>query len=162
MGGRRKYDSGRLWLEGESVCYASQNLSSWKLPIDEIRIVGEMTNPNGPFQDDYFICFVQDGGGWLEASFYAEGRDSLLDALGTRWGTPLDLHLAGSTDFASRILWPRHLRGEPLFNFTNETPRGVWQRLRNWVLPRTQQTLSQAASVELSTAAKTASGNDEE
>ena len=87
--------------------------------IDDLRLLGESTNQNGPFEDDYFLCFASDDSGWMEASFYSDGRGNFLKELSEILDSNLSLDLMHSTDFASRILWPEALRGEPMFSFTD-------------------------------------------
>lgn len=156
MGFRREPDSGRLWFDGECVCYASASYTPWRLPLDEIRLIGEMTNQLGPFADDYFICFAKDSSGWSEASYYADGRDEFLRAIGDHLQTRLELRLTNSTDFASRILWPEHLVDLPMFEFTDKNPRGLWQRLRSYILPQNLQTFSSVSLRTLQRSTKSA------
>ena len=139
-----KLDSGALSLDGDTIRYLLPN-GGFTLRLDEVRIIGECTNENGPFADDYFLCFVTGPNGWYEASFYATGRDTFLSALAERLGVQLELALAPSTDFASRILWPTNLAGQPLFDYRPEKPTGLWSRLRSMWSPRMVQTLSAEA-----------------
>ncbi len=156
MGHSHEPDSGRLWFDGAFVCYESATYASWRQPLDQIRIIGEMTNQLGPFTDDYFICFAKDSSGWLEASFYADGRDAFFKAIRGRLNAQLELRLVNSTDFASRINWPKHLIDQAMFEFTDKVPRGIWQRLRSFILPQNIQTLSNVALRDLPTATKAA------
>lgn len=94
----------------------------WELPVSAIRVVGETTNQNGPYVDDYFLCFASGADSWYEASFYAEGRDEFLNSLERFLRCELHLSLVGSTDFASNVLWPPHLAGKPMFTFTPVQP----------------------------------------
>jgi hypothetical protein len=150
MGFGKQEDSGKLWVDGDVVRYESKTYDSWHARIADIRLIGEMTNQNGPSADDYFICVVATADGcWLQASFYADGRDDLLSQLGERLGAALVLQLCNSTDFASRILWPPHLVGQPMFKFTDVVPRGFFQRLRHLVVPENVQTLSEIAIAEV-------------
>ena len=143
-------DSGRLWLDGDVVCYESKTYAGWQIQVADIRIIGEVTNQNGPCTDDYFICFVTDASGsWKEASFYATGRDETLEQLSDRLGRDLELRLSSSTDFASRILWPPHLAGEPLFEFRNKVSHGVWQYLKGLLCPQNLRTIRRTLLVGL-------------
>jgi len=139
-----KLDSGILRLDGDTIRYVLPD-GGFTLRLGEIHIIGECTNQNGPFVDDYFLCFVTDLSGWYEASFYAAGRDKFLSSLGERLGVHLELTLVASTDFASRILWPTTLTGQPLFDYRPEKPTGFWSRLRLGWWPRMIQTLSTEA-----------------
>ncbi len=149
MGFRRDEDSSRIRLEGAFVCYAYKTNDLWRMHLDDIRIIGESTSQSGPLSDDYFICFAKDASNWMEASFYAEGRDEFLNALGARLGTELELRLANSADFASRIIWPEHLVDQPMFKYTEKVPRGAWRRLVNRILPQNLQTFSDVVLREL-------------
>ena len=89
----------------------------------------------------------------MEASFYSENRDACLRTLGDHWGAKLNCGLCNSTDYASRILWPGHLVGEPMFEFTKaQRSQGMLQRVVHFFLPATAQTLSSVALAELSNA----------
>ena len=122
-------ESGRILLDGDIIRYRSAVYGDWDLPVLDVRIMGEATNQNGPFADDYFFCFATGPGMWREASFYAEGRDEFLRALGAKLGILLELDLCHSADFASRVLWPPALAGEPMFRFDDIAPEGLWGTL---------------------------------
>jgi len=148
--------SGTIFCTSAGIEYAWRN-GSWKLPFSEIAVIGECTNELGPFADDYFVCFVnRNGKGWLDCSFYAEGRDALLTCLESHFGTPFELGLSDSTSFKSRVMWPPSLRGEPMFEYLAPPPKN---RLSAWlrrigmkpntnvqvIAPRVQKFLSRTA-----------------
>ena len=115
-------DSGKIRLECGNVCYESRDYGTWSLPVSTIRIVGEFTNDHGPHLDDYFLVFVTEATGeWRTASFYAKGRDEFLDKLASALPGVSSLALANSTDWKSRVLWPKELQGRPLFEFIRPT-----------------------------------------
>ncbi len=120
--------SSSIQLDGETIRYRSA-LATWDVPLSEIRIIGESTDQMGPFADDYFLCFATGPETWFEASFYATGRDAFLQALESKLGAPLELNLCNSTDFASRVLWPPPLVGQPLFQFEDIPSEGWFGRL---------------------------------
>lgn len=115
----------RLWLDNGVVHYQSASCS-WNFPLDDLLIFGEYTNQNGPVLDDYFFVFVTGPGMWKEASIYSDGRGEFLNGLGELLGTTFECRLVASTDFASNVLWPGDLVGQPLFEFTEEQTRGFW------------------------------------
>ena len=95
---------GRLRYRGDVV--------TWDIAIADIAVIGEYTNQNGPFSDDYFLAFIGRGSTeWYEASFYARGRDDALKGLASQLGTNLVCELCNSTDFRSRVMWPPALAG---------------------------------------------------
>ncbi len=117
-------DSGQIELDGDVIRYTSTTYSDWTIAINDIRIIGEATNQNGPFADDYFLCFATGPKRWYEASFYASGGEAVLIELGARLDTVLQLRLSSSTDFTSRILWPVEFAGKPMFEY-QEVPRSI-------------------------------------
>ena len=118
VGQDMKEDSGELSVRGNEIHYESTTHSSWVLHVESVRLIGEYTNQNGPFADDYFLVFVPKGSDdWYRASFYAEGRDESLKALSPFFPGLGELGLSGSANFASRVLWPP-IDGDPaLFDF---------------------------------------------
>ena len=118
-------DSGKIALDGETIKYTSTTYGNWELELSQILVIGESTNQNGPFTDDYFFCFATGPWMWREASFYAEGTEEFLKALSERLGIEIRLELISSTDFASRVLWPAGLVGKPMFRFV-EVPFRSW------------------------------------
>ncbi len=134
-------DSGHIRVDGEIIRYRSALYGDWDLPVSDVRIIGECTNQDGPVVDDYFFCFATGAEVWFEASFYAEGRDEFLSTLGAKLGIELACGLCHSTDFASRVLWPSSLVGEPMFQYTDLPPQGLFGRLLG--IHRNRQTYSE-------------------
>lgn len=122
-------ESGRIWFEEGVIRYESRNYGSWAFPLADLKVIGEYTTDNGPFVDDWFLVFVTSStASWYEASNYAEGLDEFKIEL----ASSLDVEslcgeLAASTDFASRIIWPKSARGQQLFRFT-PVPLPWWRR----------------------------------
>ena len=132
--------SGTIQLDGGVIRYRSTVFGNWDLPAADVRIMGESTDQSGP-GDDYWFCFASGPWSWLEASFYAEGREKFLRDLGARLGSPLELGLMHSTDFASRVLWPPSLAGEPMFQYSPIPPKGFFAR--HFCTPQIRQTYSE-------------------
>jgi hypothetical protein len=122
-------DSGQIRLDANVIRYRSTTFGDWELRVSDLRILGECTDQWGPFANDYFFCFATGPGFWLQASFYAEGRDDFLRDLGAKLGSPLVLGLCHSTDFASRVLWPPSLAGDPMFKYMELPSKGLLRRL---------------------------------
>ncbi|MBC8095918.1 MAG: hypothetical protein H7Y43_08905 [Akkermansiaceae bacterium] len=130
--------SGHIKFECDTLVYTQLEREKWRVPIADIRVIGEFTNNEGPYGDDYFLVFITPDQ-QFEASFYAEGRDALLDALGHKLDYNLQTGLCNSTSLASRVLWPAHFAGHPLFdNVPEECAGNIFGRLRQRVLPRVQ------------------------
>lgn len=124
--------SGRLTFDGATLAYRWPDRVAWELPIERLVAVGELTTANGPWLDDYFLVFLELGGAYYEASFYAVGRDDVLERLGAALRTNLQPGLSNSTEWQTRIIWPESLREQPVFELhdTAGSSGGVWSRLR--------------------------------
>ena len=128
--------SGRIKLEGDTIVYTLPEREAWRVPVADVRVVGEFTTTDGPYGDDYFFVFIARDQ-WFEASFYAEGRDSFWAALSQKLGHKLETGLCHSTSLASRVLWPARFEGHQLFDLVPEQRAGsILGRLRQRVLPR--------------------------
>ena len=109
----------RYWVEirdDEVVLGHTSYSETEEFQIPEIKLVGECTNQNGPYAEDWFLCLC-DESGWLEIPVEADGFSDLLDELGTRLGFYQKLELFNSADFCSRIIWPVDCVGAPLFQY---------------------------------------------
>lgn len=115
-------------LDGETIRYRSPTYGEWEIPLSALRVLGAYTNEDGPGLDDWFLFFGSDDGEARVASAYGRGRDGFLADLSARLGTPLSLDLVFSTTFASRVLWPPSLAGQPLFENTRVPAPTLWQR----------------------------------
>ena len=125
--------------------YRAGESLAWELPVSELAVVGEYTMDHGPSDDDYFLVFVATSGSFLEASFYAEGRDECLRILGQTLGTQLACRLRQSTTFRSQVLWPKVLLGAPLFASRTREARGLFGKLWDAVgVRRHERELSRA------------------
>jgi hypothetical protein len=139
-------ESGELGVSGDAITYRSPR-EKWSIPVEEIRLIAEFTNSDGPHIDDYFFVFLTaPENGWYEASFYAKGRDETLAALGSKHGAKLECGLCNSTQYKTRILWPAHLKDHPLMDVIPPTKQNLWQKMTD----------SGSGEIRLSTAARSA------
>ena len=131
-------------MENETIVYSTPEKTLWRLPIAEVRVIGEFTTANGPYVDDYFFLFVTtDVSKWYCSSFYAIGRDKFLTELGQKLGHKLECGLCNSTKFKSRIMWPPNLEGHSVFESVPETPAtNFLGKVRQKFLPKVQNQLT--------------------
>ncbi len=123
--------SGVLRLDGEMLEYDSPDYGRWKTQFSDIVAFGEYTTDNGPFIDDWFMVFVSKDLEWVEASNFCAGRDEVRSRLAELWGQDgLHEKLWGSTDFASRVIWPAALAEQPLFVWTPR-PQSLWEKIKS-------------------------------
>jgi len=102
---------------------------NWKLPMSAIRLIGEYTNSDGPYLDDYFFVFVLADGTWRQASFYAEGRDGFLSALGKPSAHNSNVACVAPRNSKAESSGPKHCAGKPC------SPSRVCRNLE--ILPQT-------------------------
>ena len=122
--------SGKLEFRGDALWCDGGPTGSWRLPSSDVSVVGEYTNANGPWIDDYFLVFVRPDRMCFEVSFHARGRDQALSDLGIALGgAVLRPGLCNSTEWRTRVLWPLQLADSPLWVLQREPPSGVWRRV---------------------------------
>jgi hypothetical protein len=126
-----------LAADGLTLVYsADKGRVLWSLSITDIVLVAEYTTDEGP-AEDYFLVFVTRERGsvlYSTASFYADGREEILKVLANHWREPVELALASSTRWKSRIVWPPKLAEEEYFAASEIVPRGYSGRLRKAIL----------------------------
>jgi len=112
-----------LEIEDGNLIYSEAGVS-WRVRIDDIVVVGEYTNANGPGLDDWFLIFGYRPQGQIlfrQIPVPLE-IEEVLGKLGKmRGGEPIRLQLVGSTEWNSRVLWPDTLVGKPFFNGTGKS-----------------------------------------
>ena len=121
----------RIWIEDSTITYQIGDTVCWTLPLAELEIFGEYTDPNGPYVDDYFFVFIIRSHHWNEASFYATGSEEFLKELGNLLGTNLTCGLVSSTDYYSRVIWPPKLEDLQLFEFVPVESKGAGEKLKH-------------------------------
>ncbi len=138
--------SGELRCGGGVITYHSA-VRNWSCPIADVRLIGEYTNADRPYLDDYFLVFLTaPEGGWHEASFYAKGRDETLAELSRSLGGPLQCGLCNSTHYKTRIMWPPQVKDQELMEVLPPKAQSLWQKLTD----------SGARDIRLSAAARQA------
>lgn len=122
----------RLAIRDEYLeCYRDEQLA-WRSPITAILLIAEYTTNEGPYVDDYFVDLwsVEEGKAIrARTTFYATGRDAVFLSLATHLKADLIFGLTGSTEWASRIMWPPVLAGRPYLTFRELKPTTWRERL---------------------------------
>lgn len=128
----------RLRVDGSSLeCNDGSGSTRWTLPIETLVLISEYTTNEGPSIDDYFLVFVtvEEGQFYFSTcSFYADGRDEVVSTLGERLGSPIELGLANSTDWKSRVLWPPELAGKEYFTFKEVPAETFREKAKEWLV----------------------------
>ena len=111
--------SGTVRLQNDKIFWDYDNKSIFQIDIGDIVIIGEHTNSDGPFFDDWFLTFVTKDGHWQSIPWYADNIEELTTLLCDKFQSDLNnSFLNGSTEWASLIRHPTYLKNKPLFKVT--------------------------------------------
>lgn len=127
--------------DGFIECYRDDALV-WRTPVASLMLIAEYTTNEGPHVADYFVQLWSLEEGELIRScmtFYAAGRDDTFIALATQLSAPVSFELTGSTEWASRIMWPPELAGHPYFAFRELKPVKWREKLSHLFFGATQE-----------------------
>lgn len=119
--------SEHLSVAGNDVRYGNDR-TLWALPIEDVRLIGEYTTPNGPHGEDYFVVFLDRAERRYEVPASAITPET-VDALRKRIGE-FGFGLAHTTDLDSRVMWPPKYANQPLFSFARVPARTIGERVR--------------------------------
>ena len=126
--------SGIVRLLGDNVFWDYDNKNILQINFNDIVVIGEYTNSDGPHFDDWFITFVTKDGQWQSIPWYADNIDELTQYLSTKFHQDLnETYLAGSTEWKSIIRYPLHLKGKTLFTLipsaTYKEPKTILDKI---------------------------------
>lgn len=122
-------------------CFINDQLT-WRTPISSILLIAEYTTNEGPYVDDYFVEFwsLEDGSVLrARASFYAAGINDTFARIAAELKEDLTFGLTGSTEWASRIMWPPELAGHPYFDFREVKPANMREKTAQLVFGSAQE-----------------------
>ena len=102
-----------IGIDQDDIEFNGPNGAHWRVPISRVRVLGAYRSAeDGP--GTLLAFLIDDSGTWLQAPRNAIGADQLLQKLAEYWATAL---LAENESTPSgRVLWPRELADEPLFD----------------------------------------------
>jgi hypothetical protein len=84
--------------------------------LSDIIVIGEFTNSDGPWFDDWYFTFVTKDSKWYNIPQYAGNIEELIKVLCLNFDPSLkERQLANSTTWKSRVSYPKKLRGRELF-----------------------------------------------
>lgn len=107
----------KVELRDESVILIDlRGPEEFVFPLSDVKVVGESTNQNGPYTEDWFLCLCRESD-WMEIPVESIDFSLIMEALASLLGFEPKLSLGSSTDFKSRVLWPRSLENTPLFEY---------------------------------------------
>lgn len=126
--------SGTIELNGDSVLWHNEDVVFLQFNMSDIVVIGEYTNSNGPWFDDWYMTFVLRDGQWKSIPQYAGNIDQLINELCKRFDPLLrERQLANSTKWNSVVSFPINIRGTGLFQLvpatTYKEPTTFFQKL---------------------------------
>ncbi len=107
-----------LFLVGEELILKDEGGEFWRLPLSALRVIGEYTNEDGPFAEDWFAVFITSDREWFLAELTPSNTEVIRVDLAGRLGTQIEFGLFSSATFASRIILPIEYARRPLFSIT--------------------------------------------
>jgi hypothetical protein len=110
---------GKVRLQGDQVFWDYDNKTIFQIDMNDIVIIGEYTNSDGPYLDDWFLTFVTKDGQWQSIPWYADNIEELTQYLSNKFHQDLNVtYLANSTEWKSIVRYPTHLKEKTLFTLT--------------------------------------------
>lgn len=131
-------------VDGDAIVY-----SDWRVAIAEVRVVGEFLTQRGRRGSEHYLVFLTKDE-WFKAPHHSEGREAFLAELGRRLKHELRCDLFNATNFSSRVLWPAHLQGHPLYDLIPEEPAdNILTRVRQMLLHKVDMRFTDEVRKEL-------------
>ena len=116
---KKDNSSGIVRLTGDKVFWDFDNKNIFEVDINDIVVIGEYTNSDGPYFDDWFLTLVTKDGQWHSIPLYADNIDEVTQYLSDKFNQDLNAtHLANSTEWKSIVRYPLHLEDTALFTLT--------------------------------------------
>jgi len=111
--------SGKIRIDNDKIFWDYNDKNIFEVATKDIIVIGEYTNADGPYFDDWFITFVTKDRQWQSIPLYADNREFLLDYLCEKFQPDFkEILLTGSFEWNSVVRHPSHLKGKPLFKLT--------------------------------------------
>lgn len=131
---RPEVSSGIITIDHKKVTWHNEDLVFASFDLQDVVIIGETTNSNGPWFDDWFLTFVMKDGSWINISWYAENIEELTKILSEIFKSDFTKScLINSTSWNSIVSHPSHLKGDALFvlvpSKNNKAPKSFFDKL---------------------------------
>lgn len=139
----------RIYLEKEHIVLNAENIELTRIPIGDIKLVGEYTTANGPVVDDWFIVFMTSAKDWTQISEYTPGMLEMLKDLGTHLEAEITGSLFASTSWKTNIIWPKNVERLEMWDVITQKPTTLIGRLRQVMGMGNQQLMLTVAATSV-------------
>ena len=113
---RKDTSSGTVHIDDDKIFWDYKGQNIVRVDVKDVVVIGEYTNSDGPYFDDWFLTFVTRDGQWQSIPWYAENRGELQKYLTQRFQCNFNVSLlTGSFEWNSLVRFPAHLEGKTLF-----------------------------------------------
>lgn len=119
----------KLSIKDDKLVYEQDSQNRWTLYIDKIKFIGEYTTSAGPLADDWFFVFADTFDQWWQATTLSVDHEQFWKQLGQKLDCELAPGLFASTNWATRVIYPKPLVGQELFIVVKTEPKTFWQKL---------------------------------
>lgn len=121
----------KLRIQDNKVGYEIDPQNKWEIEIDKIKFIGEYTTSAGPIADDWFFVFADTVDQWWQVPASAVDHETFWIEIGEKLKCELAPGLFSSTTWRTRVIYPKALEGQELFNVVKEEnkTRTFWQKL---------------------------------
>ena len=120
----------KLSIEDNSIICEQAGQTLWTLDIDKLKVVGEFTTAAGPLNDDWFMVFADRPDKWRKVPIEAI-NEQFKSQLSQGLKQEITPSLAASAMWATRVIYPKELEGQELFQVTKlgTKPNAFWRRI---------------------------------
>ena len=120
----------RVFLADKHVVFIQGHKEAIRIPIRDIKLIGEYTTAEGPFVDDWFIVFMTAAKDWKQISEYTPGMLEVLQELGSHLESEIMGSLFGSTSWRTNIIWPPQVAKQEMWDVLTERPSTLFEKLK--------------------------------
>jgi hypothetical protein len=76
-------------IEGDTLIWHNEDVVFLQLNLNDVVVIGEFTNSNGHWFDDWFLAFVTKQGAYSSIPFYVKNREEVIQVLSQRFDPEL-------------------------------------------------------------------------
>lgn len=112
----------KVIIKDGTLCYLHKEDFVFELDLKTVMLIGEYTNDQGPFFDDWFLLFLDHENQSFQVSMYAENIENVLSELIKTFDFERNLGLVNSSDWKSIVLWPETMKGKEFLQLISVEP----------------------------------------